>query len=171
MDSNRVSASPARKDEGRDAPPRPLRALAVVDGSERSGRLLEFLMGMAALPLSVVVLNVQPAPEDWRLRGYLSFKSDEVWDRLVNDLGAPIVKDFGRRLSEAGVAHSEVVRLGTLTESVLDCQREEGCGMILVTEAAPGPTRRWLLRMFRTSFRSSAAELVQLADVPVIVIR
>jgi nucleotide-binding universal stress UspA family protein len=171
MNSNRVSASAARKTEGREAHTHPLKALAVVDGSERTGRLLEFLVGMAAMPVEVVVLNVQPAPEDWRLRGYLSFKSDEVWDRLVNDLGAPIVKNFGLRLSEAGIAHIEVVKLGTLTESVLDCRREEGCSMILVTEAAPGPMKRWLLRTFRTSFRSTAAELVQLAEVPVVVVR
>ena len=99
MGRDGTNAPHDRDPDHRDGRARPLKVLAAVDGSERTGRVLEFLLSMAALPITVVVLNVQPAPEDWRLRGYLSFKADEVFDRLVHDLGEPIVKGVGRRLA------------------------------------------------------------------------
>ena len=150
---------------------RSLKVLAVVDGSERTGRVLEFLLGMAALPITVVVLNVQPAPEDWRLRGYLSFKADEVWDRLVHDLGEPIVKGVGRRLADAGIAHSEIVTLGSLIESVLACQREESCDLIVVGAPTAGPLRRWLSLNLGVSLASPASGIAQIAEVPVVVVK
>jgi nucleotide-binding universal stress UspA family protein len=150
---------------------RPLKILAAVDGSERTGRVLEFLLSMAALPISVVVLNVQPAPEDWRLRGYISFKADEIWDRLVHDLGEPIVKGVGRRLVDARIAHSEIVKIGTFTESVLSCQREERCDLIAVSAPNPSRLQRLVLRTLGISFRSSVCEVAQLADVPVVVVK
>jgi nucleotide-binding universal stress UspA family protein len=151
---------------------RPLKVLAAVDGSERTGRVLELLLSMAALPITVVVLNVQPAPEDWRLRGYLSFKADEVFDRLVHDLGEPIVKGVGRRLADAKIEHSEIVTLGSsFTESVLACQREESCDLIVVSTARASRLQLLLLRVLGVSLRSTASELVQLAEVPVIVVK
>ena len=164
----------APRDRGpdhREGHARPLKVLAAVDGSERTGRVLEFLLSMAALPITVVVLNVQPAPEDWRLRGYLSFKADEVFDRLVHDLGEPIVKGVGRRLADARIAHSEIVKLGAFTESVLACQREEGCDLIVVSARRANPLQLFLLRALGVSVRSPASELVQLADVPVVVVK
>jgi nucleotide-binding universal stress UspA family protein len=150
---------------------RSLKVLAAVDGSERTGRVLEFLLRMSALPITVVVLNVQPAPEDWRLRGYVSFKADEVWDRLVHDLGEPIVRGVGRRLADAGIAHREIVTLGSFTESVLTCQREESCDLIVVGMAEAGPLRRWLLLNLGISFASSASKVAQTAEVPVVVVK
>jgi nucleotide-binding universal stress UspA family protein len=160
-----------RGQDHREGPARPLKVLAAVDGSERTGRVLEFLLSLATLPITVVVLNVQPAPEDWRLRGYLSFKADEIFDRLVHDLGEPIVKGVGRRLADARIAHSEIVKIGAFTESVLACQREEGCNLIVVSTKRANRLQLFLLRVFGASVRSSASELVQLAEVPVVVVK
>jgi nucleotide-binding universal stress UspA family protein len=171
MSRDGTNASHDRRQDHRDGHARPLKVLAAVDGSERTGRVLEFLLSMAALPITVVVLNVQPAPEDWRLRGYLSFKADEVFDRLVHDLGEPIVKGVGRRLADARISHSEIVKLGGFAESVLACQREEGCDLIVVSAARANALQLFLLRVLGMSIRSTASELVQLADVPVVVVK
>jgi nucleotide-binding universal stress UspA family protein len=144
--------------------------LAVVDGSERTGRILEYLIEMASPPIKVVLLNIQPAPENWRLRGYLSFKADEIFDRLVNDLGGPIVKGAGRRLQEAGITHSEIVKLGNFTDSVLACQRDEACELIVLGETRAGPLRKWLLRNFGITV-GSPAQVAQLTDVPVVLVK
>ena len=53
-------------------------------------------------PIEVIVLNVQPLSESFRLRGYGSFKQDEVRDRLINDLGKPIVDGVERRSAKGG---------------------------------------------------------------------
>jgi nucleotide-binding universal stress UspA family protein len=171
MSRDGTNAPHDRDPDHRDGHARRFKILAAVDGSERTGRVLEFLLSMAALPITVVVLNVQPAPEGWRLRGYLSFKADEVFDRLVHDLGEPIVKGVGRRLADAGIAHSETVKLGSFTESVLACQREEGCNLIVVSTKRANRLQLFLLRVFGASVRSSASELVQLAEVPVVVVK
>ena len=61
-----------------------LKVLAVIDGSERSGSVLDYLTGPALrhAALEVVLLNLQPEPEAGRLRGYGSFKREAIEDRL-----------------------------------------------------------------------------------------
>lgn len=147
--------------------------LAAVDGSERTGRVLEYLIGLAesGIPIEVVVLNVQPAPEDWRLRGYGSFKQEEIHDRLVNDLGKPIVRSVGRRLDQAEIAHKERIELGALAETILRCANEERCDLIVVSEPRPGAIRRWLTRTTGLSFGSVASNVAQLAEISVIVVK
>ncbi len=147
--------------------------LAAVDGSERTGRVLEYLIGLAesGIPIEVVVLNVQPEPEDWRLRGYGSFKQDEIHDRLVNDLGKPIVRSAGRRLDQADIAHKERIELGAPAETILRCANEERCDLIVVSEPPPRAFRRWLTRTIGLSFGSLASKVVQLAEIPVIVVK
>jgi nucleotide-binding universal stress UspA family protein len=156
-----------------EAKARTQKVLAVVDGSERTGHVLEYLIGMAdsGVPIEVVVLNVQPAPEDWRLRGYGSFKQDEVHDRLVNDLGKPIVESVGRRLDQRDIAHKDRIELGELAETILRCANEECCDLIVVSEPRAGSLRRWLTRTTGLSLGSLASNVVQLAEMPVIVVK
>ena len=147
--------------------------LAVVDGSERTGRVLEYLiwLGQCATPIEVVVLNVQPEPQDGRLRGYVSFKQDEVFDRLVNDLGKPIVSSVGRTLDQIGVDHKERVELGEPVATILRCAKEERCELIVLGSPRPGAFRLWLARIVGLSFDSVASNVVQLAEMPVIVVK
>ena len=122
-----VNARPTRR--AAETKPRAQKILAAVDGSERTGRILEYLIGLAesGIPIEVVVLNIQPEPEDWRLRGYGSFKQGEIHDRLVNELGKPIVSSVGpqarsgrhhtqgaHRTGRARRDHSPVRQRGTL---------------------------------------------------------
>ncbi len=164
-------ARPTRR--AAETKPRTQKILAAVDGSERTGRILEYLISLAesGISIEVIVLNVQPKPEDWRLRGYGSFKQDEVHDRLVNDLGKPIVSSAGRTLDQSGIAHKDLIELGEPAETILRCAHEERCDLIVVSEPRPGAIHRWLTRTVGLSFGSVASNVVQLAEMPVMVMK
>jgi nucleotide-binding universal stress UspA family protein len=149
------------------------KVLVAVDGSERTGRVLEYLIGMAAsgIPMEVVVLNVQPAPEDWRLRGYASFKQDEVHGRLLDELGRPIVASVGRTLAQAGIAHKERVELGVPAETILRCAKEEGCELIVMSGDRLGAFRTWLTTATGLILGSVATKVAQLSEMPVVIVK
>lgn len=166
-----VKARPTRR--AVETKRRTQKVLAAVDGSERTGRVLEYLIGLAdsGISIEVVVLNVQPEPEDWRLRGYRSFKQEEVHDRLVNDLGKPIVTSVGRSLDQGGIAHKDRIELGDPAETILRCANEERCNLIVVSEPRSGAFRRWLTKTVGLTFGSVASDVAQLAEVPVVVVK
>jgi nucleotide-binding universal stress UspA family protein len=149
------------------------RILAAIDGSERTGRVLEFLIGLAEseTPIEVVVLNVQPEPEDWRLRGYISFKRDEIQNRLKDDLGKPIIASVGRTLDQGSIAHKDRIELGEPVQTILRCANEEHCDLIVVGDPRPGAVRRWITRTTGLTFGSVASNLTQLAEMPVIIVK
>ena len=109
------AATPAHAPRSKQVPA-PLRLLAVVDGTERTNRVIDYIVALAQGrdAIEVIVLNVQTKREDARLRGYQSFKQDEVDDRLINDLGAPVVGGASRWLDQARIQHRSKVLIGTL---------------------------------------------------------
>jgi nucleotide-binding universal stress UspA family protein len=145
--------------------------LAAVDGSERSNGIVDYLATLAGSggAIEVIVLNVQPLPENFRLRGYGSFKQDEVRDRLVTDLGKPIVDGVGRRLRKAGITVTTQVEIGDPVETILRFAAAERCDLIVVGHPHPGPLRQWIARHAGISFGSVAGSVAQLANVPVVV--
>ena len=147
------------------------RILAVVDGTERTGRVLEYLVSSAIRGQSteVIVLNVQAEPEDWRLRGYESFMRDQVRDRLLNDLGKPIVRSAGRRLERAGIPHKSRIEIGPAAQTIVRCAVEEGCSLVVLGEPAIGPIRRWLTQAAALTFNAVADRVIRLSPVPVVV--
>jgi nucleotide-binding universal stress UspA family protein len=151
----------------------PRRILAAVDGSESTNAVTDYLVALAdgGAAMEVVVLNVQAQPENWRLRGYGSFKQDEIRDRLINDLGRPIVRGVGRKLSKAGISHRERVEIGIPAEAIIRCAEEEHCDLVIVGDPRPGVFGRWLARAAGISFGSVAASVVQLAGTSVVVVK
>jgi nucleotide-binding universal stress UspA family protein len=150
-----------------------LKVLAVIDGSERSGRVLDYLNGPALrhAALEVVLLNLQPEPEDGRLRGYGSFRREAIEDRLINELGRRAVASASRCLDQVGIAHTGRIELGNTAETVLRVAREERCDLILLGEASPGAVRRWWSRLTDAAFGFRSSRVVQLADVPVVLVK
>ena len=165
----------AQRGEGKApaAQSRALRILAVVDGSERTGRVINYVRGLHALrtPLEVILLNVQPMPEDWRLRGYGSFKRQEIRNRLVDDLGRPVVESAGRQLDNADIPHKSRIELGGTSETILRCAKEEEAELIVLAEAPPGLVRRWLLRTVGISLGSVASAVIGLSDSTVVIVK
>lgn len=149
-----------------------VRILAAVDGSERSNGVVDYLANLARATepaIEVFVLNVQPLVENFRLRGYSSFKQDEVRNRLVNDLGKPIVDGVGRRLRKSGISVTTRVEIGNPAEMIVHCAVAERCDVIVVGHPNPGPVRQWIARHTGISFGSVATSVAQSASIPVVI--
>jgi nucleotide-binding universal stress UspA family protein len=148
-----------------------LRILAVVDGSECAGRVVKCVIDLyvGRQPIEVVLVNIQPMPQEWRLRGYGWFARDAIRDRLVNDLGRRVIASAARHLDAAGVSHKGRVEIGERGETIARCAREERCGLIVLAEPRRGALRRWLARTAHLSVGSVIAELIDRLRVPVVV--
>ena len=150
-----------------------MRVLAVVDGSERTGRVLKYLLELADVQagLEVTLLNIQPQPQGWRMRGYGWFQREEIHDRLINDLGRKIVGTASRRLQGANIKHKHRIELGDQIDTIIRCSREERTDLLVVPEAEPGIVWRWLLRRAHLPIGSAASVIVHLIQVPVLVVK
>jgi nucleotide-binding universal stress UspA family protein len=170
-----LHGAPASQAEGNESAKdaRPVKILAVVDGAEHTGRVMKYLLGLcASLSLvDVVLLNIQPEPQDWRMRGYGWFKREEIHDRLINDLGKRIVTSAGRQLDGAGIPHRDRIELGDPTDTIVRCAREEGCDLIVLAEPEPGRLRRWLMRMSGLTIHSVASVVIHFTSAPVVIAR
>jgi nucleotide-binding universal stress UspA family protein len=167
-------ATPANLRGSKHAEPaRRRRVLACVDGTQRTNHVVDYLITLAdgGYPIEVVLLNVQPQPEAWRLRGYETFKRDEVRDRLVNDLGMPIVSSAGRRLEQYGIPYSVRVELGDTAETIVRCASQERCDTVIAAEPRLMGFRQWIAAGAALLAGSLAGRLIQIADTPVVIVK
>ena len=97
------------------------KALVVIDGSERTGRVIEYALRLAqdGRGVEVVLLGIVPEPADGRLRGYGSFKRDEIHARLKDVIGQRAVAAAARRLEQAGVSHKDRIEVGDPAQTIL----------------------------------------------------
>jgi nucleotide-binding universal stress UspA family protein len=152
---------------------RPLRFLAVVDGSESANRIVDFLMafGEGRAGTEVVVLNVQSKRADARLRGYQSFKQEEIDDRLIREFGLPIVNSVSARLQKAGMVCLSRAEIGDPVQTILSCAAENACDAILVG----GPPRgmpSWIPLSIRVWLGSQLAlRLIAVAPTSIVVVK
>lgn len=148
------------------------RVLAAVDGSEQTNDVVRYLLDLAdRTGVEIVLLNVQPEPEDWRLRGYGSFKRDEIRHRLVNDRGKPVVDAVGRTLEKAGIRYKEQIRIGDFAAEAARLAKKEHCDLIVMGEPRAGGFGGWLARATGISLGSLSSRVVQLAETPVVIVR
>jgi nucleotide-binding universal stress UspA family protein len=168
-----ISTEPQMPKPAAPEPSHPLRVLAVIDGSERSGRVLAFAVDLAqrGRSLEVVLLSIVPEPPDGRLRGYGSFKRKEVHARLKDIMGARAVAAAGRRLDQAGIGHKDRVEVGDSVETILCVANEEACDVILLGDPPGGTFQRWLPRVTGLSVSTVAGEVTRLATIPVVVVK
>jgi nucleotide-binding universal stress UspA family protein len=152
---------------------RPLRVLAVIDGSERTGRVLAFTVDLARRVRGVeaILLGIVSEPPDGRLRGYGSFKRKEIHARLKDLMGARAVAAAARRLDQAGITHKDRIKVGDAVETITHVAGEEACDIILLGQPPAGVFRRWLPRLSGLSVFTVAGEVTRLAAVPVVVVK
>jgi nucleotide-binding universal stress UspA family protein len=152
---------------------RPLRALAVIDGTERTGRVIDYALGLAkdGRPIEVVLLGVVRKPPDGRLRGYGSFKRDVIHVHLKDVLGQRAVGAAARRFDQAGIAHTDRIEVGDPVETVLRVANEEGCDLLVIGDAPAGAVTRWLPKIIGLSLATVAGQVIQQAAVPVVVVK
>jgi nucleotide-binding universal stress UspA family protein len=153
--------------------PSSLKVLAVIDGSERAGRVIEYALGLASngRRSETILLGIIHQPPDGRLRGYGSFKRDEINARLKDVLGQRSVSTAARRFEQAGATHKERVEVGDPVETILRVANEESCDLILVGDAPAGPVQRWLPKATGLSLATVAGQVAQLSEVPVVVVK
>jgi nucleotide-binding universal stress UspA family protein len=152
---------------------RRLRILSVISEKECADNVIACILNLRAMNLSfeVFLLNVQPSPETGRLRGYGTFKENEIRDRIIDVFGRPILAYAGKQLDGAGIEHRDLIKLGDPAETILNCAREEKCDLILLSEAAPGKIRQWLMRSAGISIGSVASVVLGFSEAPVLVVR
>jgi nucleotide-binding universal stress UspA family protein len=158
-----LAATPARN---------PYRILAVVDGTERTNHVVDFITSIAArgAAIEAVVLNVQSKRHDHRLRGYQSFKQSEIDDRLINEIGMPVVTSVSRRLEKLGIAAHSRVEIGEPADVILKCAAEERCDAVVIGEERPDALGRFLVRTLGI-VSGTAASLAALSERPVILVK
>lgn len=156
-----------------EATTRPVRLLTVIDGSERTGRILELALNLAhkGLAIEAVILTVISTPPDGRLRGYGSFKRKEIHDRLKDVMGTRAVAAAARRLDQAKITHKDRIEVGDPAETILRVSGEEACDIVLLGEAPAGIFRSWLARTTGLSLSTVAGEVAQLATLPVLIVK
>jgi nucleotide-binding universal stress UspA family protein len=150
--------------------PAPLRLLAVVDGSERTNRVIDYIVTLAQgrEAIEVLLLNVQSKSHDARLRGYQTFRESEVDDRLINDLGAPIVGSASRMLDKVHIQHRSKVLIGDPVQTILRCAAEEDCDSIVIgNHRSKGITGL----ISATLGSSPVLRLLAIASIPVVVVK
>ena len=65
----------------------------------------------------------------------------------------------------------EHIEIGDAAETILRVAQEERCDLILLGEAHPGVIRRWLAKATGVTLGSIGCQVVQLADMPVLVVQ
>jgi nucleotide-binding universal stress UspA family protein len=63
------------------------------------------------------------------------------------------------------------IEVGDPAETILRVASEEGCDLILLGDEHPGALRRWLPKVTGLSLATVASQVVQLAAVPVVVVK
>lgn len=152
---------------------RPAKLLVVVDGSERAGRVIEYALGLVpnGKQREIVLLGVVRQSDNARLRGYGSFKRDQINAHLKDALGRRSMSAAGRRFDLADVAHKDRIEVGDPVETILRVANEEGCDLILVADAPAGAVKRWLPKAIGLLVATVAGQVAQQAVVPVVVVR
>ena len=152
---------------------RPAKLLVVVDGSERAGRVIEYALGLVpnGKQPQAILLGVIRQPTDARLRGYGSFKREEINAHLKDALGRRSMSAAARRFDQAGVVHKDRIEVGDPVETILRVASEEGCDLILVADAPAGAVQRWLPKAIGLSLATVAGQVAQQAVVPVVVVK
>jgi nucleotide-binding universal stress UspA family protein len=149
-----------------------LTLLAVIDGSERTGRIIDYVRTLKGRGhgLKVVVLGTIPEPATGRLRGYGSFKQVEVYGRLKELMRQRAVSAVARRLDQEKIPHVDRIEVGDPAATILRVAMEENVDLILLGDSPPGVVQR-MLPAIGLSLATVANQVVQLATVPVVVVK
>jgi nucleotide-binding universal stress UspA family protein len=145
------------------------RVLAAVDDTEQADRIADYLIEGArdSIALHVVVFNAQPKPQEWRTRG---IAREVIRDRL-HELGQKATTLVAERLEQAQISAKPRVEFGDPADAIIRCAKEEGCDLIVMAAKRLGRMGGTVLRNTGVTWGSVAAQVVKLADIPVVVVK
>ena len=149
-----------------------LKVLAVIDGTERTARIIDYALNLKSRGhgLQVVVLGVVQEPATGRLRGYGTFKQTEVYGGLIDAMRQRAVTSVARRLDQEKIVHIDRVEVGDPAATILRIANEEGADLILLGNGPPGVVQR-MLSAIGLSVATVTSQVVQQANVPVVVVK
>ncbi len=145
------------------------RVLAAVDGSEQAGPVADYILERfgGLIATHVVVLNTQPSPLEWQTRG---IAREAIHDRL-REIGQKATAAVTERLEQAQISASPRIELGDPADVIVRCAREERCDLIVMGSRPLGRLSSALVRNTGVTWGSVAAQVVKLADIPVVVVK
>jgi nucleotide-binding universal stress UspA family protein len=165
--------SPTRAVEERTVHSPGLKVLAVIDGSERTGRIIDFARSLRSgvhEQLQVVVLGVVPEPPTGRLRGYGTFKQAQVYGGLKDAMRQRAVSAVARRLNQEKIAHVDRVEVGDPVATILRVALDEDVDLILLGDGPQSLVQR-MLPTIGLSIATVVHQVIQRATVPVVVVK
>ncbi len=138
--------------------------LIAVDGSENSGRVIDFLARTSAWykePVEVVLLNVQMPIAGVNVKMFISAESLNEYYR---EEGATALKQARGKLDAVGVAYAHHIGVGDPAGVIVEYAKSKHCDQILMGSRGLGSVSGLVLG-------SVATKVLHLTDVPVTLIR
>jgi nucleotide-binding universal stress UspA family protein len=142
-----------------------MKILLAVDGSKHALHAVDTLIDLAEgyrVPPTVELVTVHPAVP--QLPGLSKVVSKAQLQQYYEDEGAAKLAEARTMLEHAGLDYEERVLVGSAAEIIAAHAKAKRCDMIVVGSRGLGAARSLLLG-------STAAKLLQLAAVPVLVAR
>jgi len=138
--------------------------LVAVDGSENSGRVIDFLVrksGWHKEQIEVQLLNVQMPIAGVNVKMFIS--SDSL-NEYYRDEGTAALKQAREKLDAAGLPYVHHIGVGDPAEVIVEYAKSKDCDQILMGSRGLGSVSGLVLG-------SVATKVLHLADVPVTLVR
>jgi len=138
--------------------------LLAVDGSENSGRVVDFLVRTSAWykePVEVQLLNVQMPIAGVNVKMFIS---SESLNEYYREEGAAALKQARAKLDAAGLAYAHHIGVGDPAEVVVEYAKSKHCDQILMGSRGLGSVSGLVLG-------SVATKVLHLTGVPVTLVR
>ncbi|HEY8623950.1 MAG TPA: universal stress protein [Casimicrobiaceae bacterium] len=141
-----------------------LKILVLIDGSECSSRAVKYVIELSAIckeAPDIHLLNVQMPITPGNIGRHVN-RAD--LDDYYHDEGVAALTPARRLLNAAGVKHAFHIGVGDIAETVAKYVKELAAGQVAMGTRGLGPIAGMLLG-------SVAAEVVQLIEVPVLLVK
>lgn len=138
--------------------------LVAVDGSENSGRVVDFLLktkGWYKDAVEVQLLNVQMPVAGVNVKMFIS---QESLNEYYRDEGTAALKQARGKLDGAGLAYAHHIGVGDPAEVIVEYAKAKGCDQIMMGSRGLGSVSGLVLG-------SVATKVLHLTGVPVTLIR
>jgi nucleotide-binding universal stress UspA family protein len=138
--------------------------LVAVDGSENSGRVVDFLVkksGWYSEPVEVQLLNVQMPIAGVNVKMFISQESLKEYYR---EEGTAALKQARDKLDAAGVAYAHHIGVGDPAEVIVEYAKAKHCDQILMGSRGLGSVSGLVLG-------SVATKVLHLTGIPVTLVR
>lgn len=144
------------------------RVLAVIEDGSADHPLIHALVNGLAdqTTAGVVLLNMQPEPNEVRTRGMFKDKTRAA----LLARGRKSLSSAEQALTDAGALHSSQVVISDDAEVIVQHARKEGCSLILIAASPISPLRRRWRGLTGLTGRSIAAQLADIADLPMLIL-